>query len=65
MANSAYRFSLASDSVAGMANIQQTLECKEQALKAGELADDDRRPTGVVGLQRWSKSIPALSRRPW
>jgi hypothetical protein len=38
MANSAYRFSLASASVAGMAKILQTLECKEQALKAGELA---------------------------
>ena len=38
MANSAYRFSLASDSVAGMAKILQTLESKEHALKAGELA---------------------------
>ena len=38
MANSAYRFSLASDSVAGMAKILETLESKEHALKAGELA---------------------------
>jgi excisionase family DNA binding protein len=38
MANSAYRFSLASDGVAGMAKILQTLESKEHALKAGELA---------------------------
>jgi len=38
MANSAYRFSPASDSVAGMAKILQTLEAKEHALKAGELA---------------------------
>lgn len=38
MANSTYRFSLASDSVAGMAKILQTLEAKEHALKAGELA---------------------------
>jgi excisionase family DNA binding protein len=38
MANSAYRFSLASDSIAGMAKILQTLEAKEHALKAGELA---------------------------
>src|SRR5580698_3257532 len=38
MANSAYRFSLASDSVTGMAKILQTLESKEHALKAGELA---------------------------
>ncbi len=38
MANSTYRFSLASDSVAGMAKILQTLESKEHALKAGELA---------------------------
>ena len=38
MANSTYRFSLASDSVAGMGRILQTLESKEHALKAGELA---------------------------
>ena len=38
MANSAYRFSLASYIVAGMAKILQTLESKEHALKAGELA---------------------------
>src|ERR1700685_2722979 len=38
MANSAYRFGLASDSVTGMAKILQTLESKENALKAGELA---------------------------
>lgn len=38
MANTAYRFSRASDGVAGMAKILQTLESKEHALKAGELA---------------------------
>ena len=38
MANSAYRFGLASDSVSGMAKILQTLEAKEHALKAGEVA---------------------------
>src|SRR5258708_39225483 len=38
MANSDYRFSLANDSVAGMAKILQTLESKEYALKAAELA---------------------------
>jgi excisionase family DNA binding protein len=37
MANSAYRFGLASDSVTGMAKILQTLESKEHALKASEL----------------------------
>jgi excisionase family DNA binding protein len=38
MANSAYRFDLASNSVSGVANILQTLESKDHALKAGELA---------------------------
>jgi excisionase family DNA binding protein len=38
MANSAYRFSLASESVTGMAKILQILESKDGALKAGELA---------------------------
>jgi excisionase family DNA binding protein len=38
MANAAYRFGLATDSVSGMARILQMLESKEHALKAGELA---------------------------
>jgi excisionase family DNA binding protein len=38
MANSAYRFGLASNSVSGTAKILQTLESKDHALKAGELA---------------------------
>jgi len=38
MANAAYRFSLASNNVSGMARIVQTLESKEHALKAAELA---------------------------
>jgi len=38
MANSAYRFDVASNGVSGMAKILQTLEAKDHALKAGELA---------------------------
>jgi excisionase family DNA binding protein len=38
MANSSYRFGLASNNVAGVAKILQTLESKDHALKAGELA---------------------------
>lgn len=38
MANSAYRFRLGQDSVSGAAKILQTLESKEHALKASELA---------------------------
>jgi excisionase family DNA binding protein len=38
MANSAYRFDLANNGVSGMAKILQTLESKDHALRAGELA---------------------------
>jgi excisionase family DNA binding protein len=38
MANSAYRFNLAGESVSGRTKILQTLESKEHALKARDLA---------------------------
>jgi len=38
MANAAYRFSLGSGNIAGIAKILQMLESKEHALKASELA---------------------------